>query len=150
MRPDPDVPTDTPRPPTAPDRPVGDAVADPASGVEEATEPDKHGRLLHTDLLASCRITDPDAFAATVQGLRRDLGQPSVRWSAPCPLAAIGFAVTVRGWPQPTSARPCCSSLPTPSPAAPYAWPKQDPGGIRPNDPAGTRALENQGSSSAG
>ncbi len=34
-----------------------------------------------------------------VQGLRRDLGQPSVRWSAPCLLAAVQFAVKVRSWP---------------------------------------------------
>ena len=47
----------------------------------------------------ACRITDLNPFAATVQGLRRELGQPSVRWSAPCLAAAIEFAVKVRGWP---------------------------------------------------
>ncbi len=51
------------------------------------------------ELLVACRITDLDAFTATVQGLRRDLGQPSVRWSAPCLGAAIQFAVKVRSWP---------------------------------------------------
>jgi len=98
VRPDPDVPTETPPPPTARDQRARDAVV-VVAGVKEATLPNRPGNGRQGDLLASCRITDLDAFAATVQGLRRDLGQPSVRWSAPCLATAIGFAVTVRGWP---------------------------------------------------
>jgi len=96
--PDPEVPTETPPPPTAPD-PSG-STADPVpAGVEEARPPRKSDTSRQAELLVACRIADLDAFTATVQGLRRDLGQPSVRWSAPCLTAAIGFAVTVRGWP---------------------------------------------------
>jgi len=96
-RPDPDVPTDTPPPPTTPDRPAGAAAT--ASGEAEAAKRYKPARGSHADLLTGCRIPDLDAFALTVQGLRHDLGQPSVRWSAPCLATAIQFAVTVRGWP---------------------------------------------------
>jgi len=98
VRPDPEVPTEIPPPPTTPEPPA--STADPASaGAEEARPPRKLDTGRPAELLAACRITDLDAFTATVQGLRRDLGQPSVRWSAPCLAAAIGFAVTVRGWP---------------------------------------------------
>jgi len=97
LRPDPDVPTDTPPPPTTPDRPAGAAAT--ASGEAEAAKRYKPARGVHADLLTGCRIPDLDAFALTVQGLRHDLGQPSVRWSAPCLATAIQFAVTVRGWP---------------------------------------------------
>ncbi len=69
------------------------------AGVEEARPPRRPDNGRQAELLVACRIPDLDAFTATVQGLRRDLGQPSVRWSAPCLAAAIGFAVTVRGWP---------------------------------------------------
>jgi len=98
LRPDPEVPTETPPPPTTPDPPA--STADPApAGVEEARPPRRSDNGRHAELLVACRIPDLDAFALTVQGLRHDLGQPSVRWSAPCLAAAIQFAVTVRGWP---------------------------------------------------
>jgi len=71
----------------------------PSGAQEEARPSRKSDTSRPAGLLLACRITDLDAFAATVQGLRRDAGQPSVRWSAPCLRAAIGFAVTVRGWP---------------------------------------------------
>jgi len=67
--------------------------------VEKVHPPNKPDGDRQAELLVACRITDLGAFTATVQGLRRDVGQPSVRWSAPCLGAAIGFAVTVRGWP---------------------------------------------------
>jgi len=98
VRPDPEVPTETPPPPTTPDESANNADPAPA-GVEEARPPRRSDTAGQAELLAACRITDLDAFTATVQGLRRDAGQPSVRWSAPCLAAAIGFAVTVRSWP---------------------------------------------------
>jgi len=67
--------------------------------VEEARPPRRSDTGRHAELLVACRIPDLDAFARTVQGLRRDVGQPSVRWSAPCLGAAIQFAVKVRSWP---------------------------------------------------
>jgi len=98
VRPDPEVPTETPPPPTTPEPPA--STADPApAGVEEARPPRRSDTGRQAVLLVACRITDLDAFTATVQGLRRDAGQPSVRWSAPCLATAIGFAVKVRGWP---------------------------------------------------
>jgi len=98
LRPDPEVPTETPPPPTTPDPPG--STADPApAGVEEACPPRRSDAGRHAELLVACRITDLGAFAAAVQGLRHDLGQPSVRWSAPCLAVAIHFAVTVRSWP---------------------------------------------------
>ncbi len=95
---DPEVPTETPPPPTTPDPPGSTADPVPA-GAEEARPPCRSDTGRQAELLVACRITDLGAFTATVQGLRRDLGQPSVRWSAPCLATAIGFAVTVRGWP---------------------------------------------------
>jgi len=97
LRPDPEVPTETPPPPTTPEPPASAAEPVPA-GVEEARPPRRPDAGRQAELPVACRITDLDAFTATVQGLRRDLGQPSVRWSAPCLAVAIGFAVNVRGW----------------------------------------------------
>jgi len=98
VRPDPEVPTETPPPPTTPEPPASTAQPVPA-GAEEALPPRKSDTGPQAELLVACRITDLGAFTATVQGLRRDLGQPSVRWSAPCLGAAIQFAVKVRSWP---------------------------------------------------
>jgi hypothetical protein len=82
VRPDPDVPTDTP-PPT------------PANQVtSKRVEEDPNRKLL-----AACGIADLDAYATEVQGLRRQIGQPSVRWTAPCLLAALQLAIKVRSWP---------------------------------------------------
>ncbi len=53
----------------------------------------------NSQLLAACEIDDLDGFAGEVQRLRREQGQPSVRWSGPCLLAAVQLAVKVRGWP---------------------------------------------------
>jgi len=99
VRPDPEVPTETPPPPTTPDGSANTADPVPAGAKEEGLPPRRSDTGRQAELLVACRIADLDAFTATVQGLRRDLGQPSVRWSAPCLAAAIGFAVTVRGWP---------------------------------------------------
>jgi len=100
LRPDPEVPTETPPPPTTPDGSANPAEPVRAGAVEEARRPPRRSETgRQAELLVACRITDLGAFTATVQGLRRDAGQPSVRWSAPCLAAAIGFAVTVRGGP---------------------------------------------------
>jgi hypothetical protein len=86
VRPDPDVPTDTP-PPT------------PANQVTpKRVEEDPNRKLLD-----ACGITDLDAYATQVQGLRRQIGQPSVRWTAPCLLTALQLAVKVRSWPAPVA-----------------------------------------------
>jgi hypothetical protein len=50
-------------------------------------------------LLAQCGIDDLDALASRCQGLRRALGQPTGRWTAPCLALAVRLAVTNRGWP---------------------------------------------------
>lgn len=50
-------------------------------------------------LLAACGISDLDAYATEVQAIRRQIGQPSVRWTGPCLLAALQLAVKVRSWP---------------------------------------------------
>jgi len=98
VRPDPEVPTETPPPPTTPE-PSG-STADPVpAGVEEDLPPRRSDAGRQAELLGACHITDVDALTATVQGLRRDVGQPSIRWSAPCLLAAVQFAVTVRSRP---------------------------------------------------
>jgi hypothetical protein len=55
-------------------------------------------------LLAACGIGDLDAYATQVQAIRQQIGQPSVRWTGPCLLAALQLAVKVRSWPA-TAAR---------------------------------------------
>jgi len=103
LRPNPDVPTETPPPPTTPAAtPTPPAAAGPTTGwTEEEDLETGAGRTSRTGdgPLDGCRTPDLAALAATVQGLRRDLGQPSVRWSAPCLATAIDFATKVRGWP---------------------------------------------------
>jgi len=99
VRPDPEVPTETPPPPTTPEPPASAADPVPAGVEEEARPPRRSDTGRQAELLVACRITDLDAFTATVQGLRRDAGQPSVRWSIPCVGAAVQFAVTVRSCP---------------------------------------------------
>jgi hypothetical protein len=87
VRPNPDVPTDT-SPPT------------PEPGaMRKRLEEDPNQKLLD-----ACGIPDLDAYAAEVQRLRRQIGQPSVRWTGPCLLAALQLAVKVRSWPA-TAAR---------------------------------------------
>ncbi len=77
VRPDPEVPTEIPPPPTTPEPPA--STADPASaGAEEARPPRRSDTGRPAELLVACRITDLDAFTATVSG------------SAPGPGSALG------------------------------------------------------------
>ena len=93
MRPNPEFFTQSPAlPPPAP-------TAAPTPGRLAAGEGDPNSQLL-----TACGIDDLDGFAAEIQRLRRDLGQPSVRWSGPCLVAALQLAVKVRSWPA-TAAR---------------------------------------------
>jgi hypothetical protein len=88
MRPDPEFFTQSPAlPPPAP-------TAAPTPERLAGGEGDPNSQLL-----TACGINDLDRFAAEVQRLRRDLGQPSVRWSGPCLVAALQLAVKVRSWP---------------------------------------------------
>lgn len=50
-------------------------------------------------LITECRIDDWDGFVNQCQALRRQLGQPTGRWSNHCLLAAIQLAVRARNWP---------------------------------------------------
>jgi len=101
LRPNPDVPTETPPPPTTPAVALP-AAAGPVTGRTKEEDLDTGtNRTSRTGdgPLDGYRTPDLTALAGTVQGLRRDLGQPSVRWSAPCLATAIDFATKVRGWP---------------------------------------------------
>ncbi len=103
LRPNPDVPTETPPPPTTPAPACAPpAATGPTTGRTEEEDPrlgpNRPSRTVN-DPVDGCSVGDLAALAATVQGLRRDLGRPSVRWSAPCLATAIDFATKVRGWP---------------------------------------------------
>jgi hypothetical protein len=50
-------------------------------------------------LIEQCGIGDWDGFVNQCQALRRQLGQPTGRWSTHCLLAAIQLAVRARNWP---------------------------------------------------
>lgn len=50
-------------------------------------------------LMADCGISDWAGFVDEIVSLRRHIGQPATRWSAPCLLAALQLAVRGRGWP---------------------------------------------------
>jgi hypothetical protein len=82
VRPDPEIPTET-SPPTP---------ATPAATERVKEEPNRQ-------LLTACGIADLNGYANQVQQLRRQIGQPSIRWTGPCLLAALQLAVKVRGWP---------------------------------------------------
>jgi hypothetical protein len=77
----------TPPPPTPSDSAIAD-VGVPRSWAEEADR-----------LIEQCGIGDWDGFVAQCQALRRQLGQPTGRWSHHCLLAAIQLAVRGRDWP---------------------------------------------------
>jgi len=87
-------------------------------------------------LLDGCRTPDLAALAATVQGLRRDLGQPSVRWSAPCLATAIDFATKVRGWPAQHARHALLLVAADPQTRSPMRLAEAGPGGTTPNNPA--------------
>jgi hypothetical protein len=76
----------TPPPPTP--TPDPDDQGASLSWAEEA------GRLI-----AECGIGDWKGFVTQCQALRRQLGQPTGRWSNHCLLAAIQLAVRARNWP---------------------------------------------------
>jgi len=79
---------------------------------------------------------DLTALAGTVQGLRRDLGQPSVRWSAPCLATAIDFATKVRGWPAQHARHALLLVAADPQTRSPMRLAEAGPGGTTPNNPA--------------
>ncbi|MGV1009839.1 MAG: hypothetical protein ACOYBY_14700 [Dermatophilaceae bacterium] len=87
LRPDREVLTDTPPPPTPSTTPSPRPGR--VSTVEEADQA----------LLDACGITDLDALAQACAASRRALGMPVTRWSARCLLVVIRLAVTVKGWP---------------------------------------------------
>ena len=71
-------------------------------------------------LLAACGISDIDDLSRRCAAARRALGQPSSRWAPQCLAVAIRMAVVNRGWPPPTSSRPCWRS---PGPQDPLPGP---------------------------
>jgi hypothetical protein len=77
----------TPPPPT----PADSATAGAAVTRPWAEEADR--------LIEHCGIGDWDGFVNQCQALRRQLGQPTGRWSKHCLLAAIQLAVRARHWP---------------------------------------------------
>jgi len=77
----------TPPPPTPSDAATADGDAS-RSWAEEADR-----------LIEQCGIDDWDGFVDQCQTLRRQLGQPTGRWSKHCLHAAIQLAVRSRDWP---------------------------------------------------
>ena len=81
--------SETPPPPTPSDSAVG--TVDGGVSRSWAEEADR--------LIEQCGIGDWDGFVAQCQALRRQLGQPTGRWSHHCLHAAIQLAVRARNWP---------------------------------------------------
>jgi hypothetical protein len=79
--------SETPPPPAPSDSGSADAGVS-RSWAEEAER-----------LIKQCGIDDWDGFVVQCQALRRQLGQPTGRWSKHCLLAAIQLAVQARDWP---------------------------------------------------
>jgi hypothetical protein len=84
VRPNPEILTDKPPPPTPSHR--GRSAPTP---VEEADH----------DLLEACAITDLDELARQCMAARQLLGKPTARWTARCLAVVIKLAVVTRGWP---------------------------------------------------
>jgi hypothetical protein len=84
VRPNPEILTDKPPPPTPSHR----SRSAPAT-VEEADH----------DLLEACAITDLDQLARQCMTARQLLGKPTARWTARCLAVVIKLAVVTRGWP---------------------------------------------------
>ncbi|MGH8774431.1 MAG: helix-turn-helix domain-containing protein [Jiangellaceae bacterium] len=84
LRPNPEIPTDIPPPPT------------PARHADRhrAREEEWGGQLLN-----ECDIDDLDALAARCAESRRAAGQSATRWTPACLIPAITLAVRHRGWP---------------------------------------------------
>jgi hypothetical protein len=89
MRHNPEFFTDSSTPP--PPTPADSAYADLGTSRSWAEEADR--------LITECNIGDWDGFVVQCQALRRQLGQPTGRWSKHCLLAAIQLAVRNREWP---------------------------------------------------
>jgi hypothetical protein len=87
VRPNPEILTDKPPPPTPSRR--GRSAPEP---VEEADP----------DLLEACGITDLDELARLCMTARQVLGKPTGRWTAQCLAVVIKLAVVTRGWPPPS------------------------------------------------
>jgi len=83
VRPDREILTDTPPPPTP------STTGQAATAVEEADR----------QLLLRCGIADLDGFAAKCIASRKALGQPTARWTARCLAVVIRLAVIGKGWP---------------------------------------------------
>jgi len=83
VRPDREILTDTPPPPTP------STTGQAATAVEEADR----------QLLSRCGITDLDRFAAKCIASRQALGRPTARWTARCLAVVIRLAVVGKGWP---------------------------------------------------
>ena len=85
MRPNPEILTDNPPPPT----PSPQVSSPTGKTVEEADD----------SLLEDCGITDLDELAQRCMTARRVLGKPTTRWTARCLAVVIKLAVVTRGWP---------------------------------------------------
>jgi len=83
VRPDREILTDTPPPPTP------STTGQAATAVEEADR----------QLLLRCGISDFDGFAAKCIASRQALGRPTARWTARCLAVVIRLAVIGKGWP---------------------------------------------------
>jgi len=83
VRPDREILTDTPPPPTP------STTGQAATAVEEADR----------QLLLRCGIADLDGFAAKCIASRQALGRPTARWTARCLAVVIRLAVIGKGWP---------------------------------------------------
>jgi hypothetical protein len=83
VRPDREILTDTPPPPTP------STTGHAATPVEQADR----------QLLLRCGITDLDGFAAKCIASRKALGRPTARWTARCLAVVISLAVIGKGWP---------------------------------------------------
>jgi hypothetical protein len=84
VRPNPEILTDKPPPPTPSHR--SQSAPTP---VEDADH----------DLLEDCDITDLDQLARQCMTARQVLGKPTARWTARCLAVVIKLAVVTRGWP---------------------------------------------------
>ncbi len=91
MRPDPVVLTEK-EPPPSPPQPSHTPTGAGGLPVERSASDQRQ-------LLARCGIADLDALAVRCQQLRRDLGQPSARWSGRRLVEVLHEAVVVKGWP---------------------------------------------------
>ncbi len=91
VRPDPGVLTQEKPPPPSP----------PASpDIEDATRRANGGGGIDAGaLLDACGIDDLDLLSVELQRQRRQLGQPTARWTPARLIEVLHEAVTVRGWP---------------------------------------------------